>query len=117
MDPKKLLEKISETCEWVYPSVTDSGTGAEKTVPWSGRPYVKEYEMTKQIGPRIIAIKKEKFVRVCDWCGRIANQETLHRMIFRGDNRIGWQHECRTCNRFYDPKTQKFSDPKRRKPR
>ena len=117
MDPKLLLKKISETCEWVYPSVTDNGTGAEKTVPWSGQPYVKDYELTAQLGPRITAIKKEKCINPCNWCGKIVNQETSHRMLFRGDNRIGWQHECRTCNRVYDPKTQKLSNPKLGRPK
>jgi len=115
VDPKLLIEKISETCEWVYPHVSSNGTGVEKTVSFSGKPYKMEYELNDQIGPRIIAIKEEKCIHVCDWCGRIARQETLHKKIFRGNQVVGWQHECRTCNKIYDPETKRLRDTRGKK--
>lgn len=106
MDSKKLEEKLSEVAEWAYPSLSLDNT-IERLVPTTGnKEYKQKFIPKPDLGPRIISFKKDIGLKPCDWCLKIVNQQTYHyRTEDPKTKNIVWYHECKTCQRTYNPKT------------
>lgn len=106
MDKKKLETKLTEIAEWAYPSLSLDNT-IERLVPTTGRKEYKQVFTPKpDLGPRIIAFKKNIGLNPCAWCNKMVKQQTYHYKTFDIKNKTStWHHECLTCQRVYNPQT------------
>ena len=68
---------------------------------------VHQYIPNPQLGPRVLEIKENACLNACNWCKKIVNQSTFHKKIYQPElKKKAWVHECKTCNKVWDPKTE-----------
>jgi len=117
MDQKKLEQKLTEIFECGYVFVSDVGQGMEKIIPTDPDKAKQRYVHIEKLSPninlglRVIKIRSDQQLHSCDWCGQITNPIRLHKKVFITENNKGryqWQHQCRTCMKIWDPKTNKL---------
>jgi hypothetical protein len=96
MEDKKFKEKLSTIGSWYIPIVNETTSASRK-------PQINS-QTNPLLGP--IIDKLNPCLKPCQWCNRIVDQYCTHNLrIGRGEPY--WEHNCKTCGRQWDPKTNK----------